>query len=138
MLPTHTDGARSLPPLAAATAAFRKQSLHLQHTCTKLSCVQVQNLLVAIDCGCRFDPAGNGNASTPEELDDVMHQIGSDKQRYESMLAWKHTPVRSLRCYLRTLCQRSCHAHVTHPPVHTCHVQCMCIQRHWKSAELAS
>jgi hypothetical protein len=69
-----------------------------------------------------------------------MHQIGGSKQRYESMLAWKHTKVRSLRRYSRTLCQHSCHAHVTQPPVYACHMLCMCIQRHStpESADLAS
>jgi hypothetical protein len=42
---------------------------------------------------CRFDPAGGGDAATPEELDELMHTIGSDKRRYESMGAWKHRKV---------------------------------------------
>lgn len=37
-----------------------------------------------------YDPAGKGNASTPTELDALMHEIGSDKARYEAMVAWKH------------------------------------------------
>eukprot|EP00879_Flechtneria_rotunda_P008736 GHRR01009150.1.p1 GENE.GHRR01009150.1~~GHRR01009150.1.p1 ORF type:complete len:719 (+),score=143.14 GHRR01009150.1:255-2411(+) len=40
-----------------------------------------------------YDPKGRGNVSTTAELDKLMHQIGSDKERYESMLAWKHRQV---------------------------------------------
>jgi hypothetical protein len=36
---------------------------------------------------------GKGNASTVEELDALMHEIGSNKERYEKMLAWKHKKV---------------------------------------------
>jgi hypothetical protein len=42
---------------------------------------------------CRFDTSGAGDASTPEQLDALMHEIGSNKQRYEAMLAWKHRKV---------------------------------------------
>jgi hypothetical protein len=43
----------------------------------------------------RYDRSGKtGHASTPEQLDAVMHEIGSDKQRYEAMLAWKTRKVR--------------------------------------------
>jgi hypothetical protein len=38
---------------------------------------------------------GKGNASTVEQLDALMHEIGSSKERYEKMLAWKHKKVRS-------------------------------------------
>jgi hypothetical protein len=38
---------------------------------------------------------GKGNASTVQQLDALMHEIGSNKQRYEKMLAWKHKKVRS-------------------------------------------
>jgi hypothetical protein len=38
---------------------------------------------------------GKGNASTVEELDAMMHEIGSNKERYEKMLAWKHKKVHS-------------------------------------------
>ena len=34
-----------------------------------------------------------GNATTPKELDALMHAIGSDKARYEAMVAWKFMPV---------------------------------------------
>lgn len=38
-----------------------------------------------------YDPSGkSGHASTPEQLNDVLHEIGSDKARYEAMMAWKH------------------------------------------------
>ncbi|KAF6258523.1 hypothetical protein COO60DRAFT_1691955 [Scenedesmus sp. NREL 46B-D3] len=40
-----------------------------------------------------FDPQGKGNASTVEQLDALMHEIGSSKGRYEKMLAWKHRKV---------------------------------------------
>jgi hypothetical protein len=30
-----------------------------------------------------------------EQLDALMHEIGSNKERYEKMLAWKHKKVRS-------------------------------------------
>lgn len=44
-----------------------------------------------------FDPSGGGDASTPEELDALLHQIGSDRQRYESMTAWRYRKVGRLR-----------------------------------------
>lgn len=40
-----------------------------------------------------YDPSGKGNASTPEELDQLMHDIGTDKERYEAMLQWKYRKV---------------------------------------------
>uniref|UniRef100_A0A383W9Z5 Fucosyltransferase n=1 Tax=Tetradesmus obliquus TaxID=3088 RepID=A0A383W9Z5_TETOB len=40
-----------------------------------------------------YDPKGKGNASTVEQLDALMHEIGSNKERYEKMLAWKHKKV---------------------------------------------
>jgi hypothetical protein len=43
----------------------------------------------------RYDASGkSGHASTPEQLDAVMHDIGSDQARYEAMLAWKQRKVR--------------------------------------------
>jgi hypothetical protein len=41
----------------------------------------------------RYDPAGSGHAASPEELDAVLHHIGSNKPAYEAMLAWKHSRV---------------------------------------------
>lgn len=41
-----------------------------------------------------YDPKGFGDVSTPQELDNLMHQIGSSKERYEAMLAWKYKQVR--------------------------------------------
>jgi hypothetical protein len=41
----------------------------------------------------RYDPAGSGHAASPEELDAVLHEIGSNKTAYEAMLAWKHSRV---------------------------------------------
>lgn len=44
---------------------------------------------------CSYDPSGrSGHASTPKELDAVMHAIGSSKELYESRMAWKHRQVR--------------------------------------------
>jgi hypothetical protein len=44
---------------------------------------------------CSYDASGkSGNASTPEQLDALLHEIGSDKARYEAMLAWKQRKVR--------------------------------------------
>ena len=40
-----------------------------------------------------YDPKGDGDASTPEELDNLMHEIGSDQKRYEAMLQWKYRKV---------------------------------------------
>ncbi|WIA21264.1 hypothetical protein OEZ85_000499 [Tetradesmus obliquus] len=40
-----------------------------------------------------YDPKGKGSASTVEQLDALMHEIGSNKERYEKMLAWKHKKV---------------------------------------------
>lgn len=40
-----------------------------------------------------YDPLGGGNVSTPEELDQLMHAIGSDQRRYEAMLQWKYRKV---------------------------------------------
>ncbi len=36
---------------------------------------------------------GEGDASTPEELDALMHAIGTNKTRYEEMVAWKMRKV---------------------------------------------
>lgn len=41
-----------------------------------------------------YDSKGKGNVSTPQELDDLMHEIGSSKDKYETMLSWKYTKVR--------------------------------------------
>lgn len=43
---------------------------------------------------CSYNAAGQaGHASSPEELDAVMHEIGSSKERYEAMVAWKRRQV---------------------------------------------
>jgi hypothetical protein len=42
---------------------------------------------------CRYDSGGGGDASTPVELDALMHSIGSNRTRYEQQLAWKRTQV---------------------------------------------
>lgn len=43
---------------------------------------------------CRYDATGkSGHASSPEQLDAVMHEIGNDKKRYDAMLAWKTRKV---------------------------------------------
>lgn len=44
-------------------------------------------------CPRRYDQKGAGNASTPEQLDALMHEIGSDRARYEAMVAWKSRKV---------------------------------------------
>lgn len=41
-----------------------------------------------------YDPAGRGNASTPQELADLLEAIGNDKERYEAMMRWKYRKVR--------------------------------------------
>jgi hypothetical protein len=38
-----------------------------------------------------------GDVNSPQELDALMHKIGSDKALYDSYLAWKTKPVRSLQ-----------------------------------------
>lgn len=40
-----------------------------------------------------YDPKGYGDVSTAQELDNLMQQIGSHKERYEAMLAWKYKQV---------------------------------------------
>lgn len=79
---------------------------------------------------CRYDPTGAaGNASTPEQLDTIMHAIGSDQQRYESMLTWKQRKVGSLR-----LSQRHAKMALTPPGyvtvAHRLRVQCQSLQPH--------
>lgn len=43
-----------------------------------------------------YDPSGHSNASTPEELDALLGEIGGDKTRYEAMLGWRKAPVEQL------------------------------------------
>lgn len=58
----------------------RDQAMHVATHTLSLHCF----------CVCSYDPQGNsGHASTPEQLDDIMHRIGSDKGQYEAMVAWK-------------------------------------------------
>lgn len=40
-----------------------------------------------------YDPTGRGNASTPQELAQLLDAIGRDKNLYESMLRWKYNKV---------------------------------------------
>lgn len=42
---------------------------------------------------CRYDPLGAGDAASPEHLDVLLHDIGSNQSRFEAMLAWKHLKV---------------------------------------------
>lgn len=40
-----------------------------------------------------YDADGKGNVSTPEQLDELLYEIGSNKERYEAMIAWKYKKV---------------------------------------------
>lgn len=73
--------------------------LAVEPHCETRSLMQQASITIVswVSSFCRFDFEGNGHASTPQELDDVMHAIGSDKQRYEAMLAWRYRKVCVLR-----------------------------------------
>lgn len=53
-----------------------------------------------------YDPKGKGNASTPEELDALLHSIGSNKTRYEEMVAWKSKKVHGVTARVLYVCSK--------------------------------
>jgi hypothetical protein len=90
-------GARpKLQPRAIRTLtdAVMQSTPSCVHTCLP---AQPQSLTICVFfcAAARYDASGKtGHASTPEQLAAVVHDIGSDKAKYEAMLAWKHRKVK--------------------------------------------
>jgi hypothetical protein len=52
-----------------------------------------------------YDPGGKGNASTPQQLYMLLQDIGSSRERYEGMLAWRKRKVGNLQCNRSVECE---------------------------------
>jgi hypothetical protein len=44
-----------------------------------------------------YEPGGKGNASSPQQLYALLQDIGSSRERYEGMLAWRKRKVGFLK-----------------------------------------